>query len=97
MINRNIRRIIIDKVALMYHQSKIKVINQEYQKKYYWNDGHQFVSSHTQLHSCNYRNVSKCVYTKIYGLLLGDREITFLPKTYHYSSGCNYYYGYKKN
>ncbi len=100
MINHNIRRTIMFKVAFNQWKDKLKTIHEEYLSIFYVKDDFILntycrcncgVKGHL---SCNYR-ITQYYYSKNIFKLMDNTEICELPKKYFYSSGLNYPNGYK--
>jgi len=106
MINYNILKIIVDKVTTNQWKNKVKKMNKEYKKIYFYADGlkgHKCICGVYFYRSRNiqvfYRHyisigyINKCL---ICGYL-GTRNITIkVPERYHYTSGMDHLKGYKK-
>jgi len=106
MINYNIFKIIIDKVAVNKWKKKVKKLNNEYKKIYYIDKNNNpyvrfckcyyqcevelFVYIRTQIYISFYTLDKKCGYISQCGYIFKE-----LPKKYYYTSGMNDLEGYK--
>jgi len=104
MINYNIRKIIIDKVAINKWKNKVKNINQEYMNVYYIDNYDNFMAIIDEIKSRYvwiYEN-RKYVYPKSLSIdkrtgyvIFPSQDTVSISKRYLYTSGKNYSRGYK--